>query len=202
MPTRLLAIFPFFRYNYFGDYMYTISNNHKYKLNNENNINNILNEIKKEYPDATHYCYAYIINNIKKSSDDGEPSGTAGIPILKVLEANNLTNTMCIVVRYFGGIKLGANGLIRAYTKSVSNAIKEISLKELINGINIDITFEYNQVKEIDYLLKDIKINNKIFDSRITYNIDIEESFLDIIKNNNIEYKINEYIQIEKNTSI
>ena len=216
MPTRLLAIFTFFRYNYFGDYMYTISNNHKYeliiknskfitilyKLNNENNISNILNEIKKEYPDATHYCYAYIINNIKKSSDDGEPSGTAGIPILKVLEANNLTNILCIVVRYFGGIKLGANGLIRAYTKSVSNALKEISLKELINGINIDITFEYNQVKEIDYLLKNITINNKIFDNKITYNINIEESFLDIIKNNNIEYKIIKYIQIEKNTSI
>lgn len=196
--------------------MYTISNNHKYeliiknskfitilyKLNNENNINNILNDIKKEYPDATHYCYAYIINNIKKSSDDGEPSGTAGIPILKVLEANNLTNILCIVVRYFGGIKLGANGLIRAYTKSVSNTLKEISLKELINGINIDITFEYNQVKEIDYLLKNATINNKTFDNKITYNIDIEESFLDIIKNNNIEYKIIKYIQIEKNTSI
>ena len=210
-----LAIFTIFRYNYFGDYMYTISNNHKYelliknskfitilyKVNNINDINNILISIKDEYLDATHYCYGYIIDNIKKSSDDGEPSGTAGIPILKVLEANNLTNVLAIVIRYFGGIKLGANGLIRAYTKSTSNAIKEVSLKELIDGINIDITFDYNKTKEIDYLLKDIKINNKIFGNQVTYNIDIEESFLDTIKNNNIEYKIINNIKIEKNTS-
>ena len=192
--------------------MYTISNNHKYelliknskfitilyKVNNINDINNILISIKDEYPDATHYCYGYIIDNIKKSSDDGEPSGTAGIPILKVLEANNLTNVLAIVIRYFGGIKLGANGLIRAYTKSTSNAIKEVSLKELIDGTNIDITFDYNKTKEIDYLLKDIKINNKIFGNQVTYNIDIDNNFLDIIKNNNIEYKIIKKIKLEK----
>jgi len=192
--------------------MYTINNNSKYeliiknsrfitllyKVKNINNIKDILNIIKLEYPEATHYCYAYIINNIKKSSDDGEPSGTAGIPILKVLESNNLTNILAITIRYFGGIKLGANGLIRAYTKSVANAIKENTLKELTKGINIDITFNYNQVKEIDYLLKDIKINNKTFENNITYNIDIEKSFLNTITNNHLEYKINKYIDIEK----
>jgi len=192
--------------------MYTINNNSKYeliiknsrfitllyKVKNINNIKDILNIIKLEYPEATHYCYAYIINNIKKSSDDGEPSGTAGIPILKVLESNNLTNILAITIRYFGGIKLGANGLIRAYTKSVANAIKENTLKELTKGINIDITFNYNQVKEIDYLLKDIKINNKTFENNITYNIDIEKSFLNTITNNHLEYKINKDIDIEK----
>ena len=167
-----------------------------YKVNNVNNINSILENIKKEYPDATHYCYAYIIDNIKKSSDDGEPSGTAGIPILKVLESNNLTNIICVVVRYFGGIKLGANGLIRAYTKSTSNIIKESTLVELIDGINLDITFNYDEIKEIDYLLKDIKINNKIFDKDITYNIDIDKNFLDKLNNRNI--KIIKDIKIEK----
>ena len=102
-----------------------------YKINNEDEVKKHLEEAKEKYKDATHYCYAYIIDNIKKSSDDGEPSGTAGIPILKVLEANNLTNILTIVIRYFGGIKLGANGLIRAYTKSTSNALKEVSLKEI-----------------------------------------------------------------------
>lgn len=192
--------------------MYTINNNSKYELIIKNsrfitllykvksidNIKDILNIIKLEYPEATHYCYAYIIDNIKKSSDDGEPSGTAGIPILKVLESNNLTNVLAITIRYFGGIKLGANGLIRAYTKSIANAIKENTLKELTKGINIDITFNYNQVKEIDYLLKDIKINNKTFENNITYNIDIEKSFLNTITNNHLEYKINKYIDIEK----
>lgn len=192
--------------------MYTINNNSKYeliiknskfitllyKINDISLIDNLLHNIKSEYPDATHYCYAYIIDNYKKSSDDGEPSGTAGIPILKVLENNDLTNTLAVVIRYFGGIKLGANGLIRAYTKSIANALKENTLKELTKGININITFPYNQIKEIDYLLKDIQINNKIFDNLITYNLDIEESFLNTIINNHIEYKIIKYIQIEK----
>ena len=192
--------------------MYTIKDNSKYefiiknskfitvltKINNINEVDNILYNIKNKYPDATHYCYAYIIDYNKKSNDDGEPSGTAGIPILKVLESNNLTNILCIVIRYFGGIKLGANGLIRAYTKSVANAIKEAELKELIDGYNIDITFSYTEIKDIDYLLKDTIINTKTFDNNITYNIDIEKSLLNIIKNKNINYKIIKEIKIEK----
>ena len=192
--------------------MYTIKDNHKYELiiknskfitvlyriNDITDIESILNQVKTTYPYASHYCYAYITSNIKKSSDDKEPSGTAGIPILKVLESNNLTNILVIVVRYFGGIKLGANGLIRAYTKSTSNAIKETTLIELTDGINLDITFNYNQIKDIDYFLKDIKINKKIFDNLITYNIDIEKSFLEKIITNNLNYKIIKYIQIEK----
>ena len=192
--------------------MYTIDNNYTheliiknskfitllYKVDDIKNIDNYLNTAKDIYPNATHYCYAYIVNDIKKSSDDGEPGGTAGLPILKVLENNNLTNILVIVVRYFGGIKLGANGLIRAYTKCTANAIKEVNLLELIDGINIDIIFNYNKVKEIDYLLKDITINNKIFDKEIIYNISIDKEFLNIIKNNNIKYNIIKDIKIEK----
>ena len=191
--------------------MYTIENNIKYELIiknskfitilykiNDNNIDDILFNIKNEYPDATHYCYAYIINDIKKSSDDGEPNGTAGIPILKVLENNYLTNILCIVIRYFGGIKLGANGLVRAYTKSCANAIKEANIKELVDGINITLTFPYTRLKEIDYLLKDLKINAKSFDTLITYNLNIEKDFLNIIINNNLDYRIIKYLKIEK----
>ncbi len=191
--------------------MYTIEKNIKYELIiknskfitilykiNDNNIDDILLNIKNEYPDATHYCYAYIINDIKKSSDDGEPNGTAGIPILKVLENNYLTNILCIVIRYFGGIKLGANGLVRAYTKSCANAIKEATFKELVDGINITISFPYTKLKEIDYLLKDIEINSKSFDNLITYNINIEKEFLDTIINNHIDYQIIKYLKIEK----
>lgn len=169
-----------------------------YKINDIKDVEKYINETKNNYPDATHYCYAYIIDNLKKSSDDGEPSGTAGIPILKVLESNNISNILVIIVRYFGGIKLGANGLIRAYTKCTANAIKEVNLLTLIDGINIDITFDYSRVKEIDYLLKDITINNKIFDKEITYNVNIEKSFLEKIKNNNIEFNIIKSIKIEK----
>lgn len=192
--------------------MYTFSNNYKYeliiknskfitllyKIDIEDKIYIILNDIKKEYPDATHYCYGYTINNVKKASDDGEPSGTAGIPILKVIDANNLTNVLVVVVRYFGGIKLGANGLIRAYTKSVANAIKEVNLKQLVNGFNVNIIFNYNQIKDIDYLLKDIDIIDKKFDDFVVYNCNISNDFISILESKNINYKINNEILIEK----
>lgn len=168
-----------------------------YKINNINDIDNYLKQIKETNKDATHYCYAYIIDNNKKSSDDGEPSGTAGIPILKVLENNNLNNILAIVVRYFGGIKLGANGLIRAYTKSITNTISKDNLASLTKGYNLNIEFNYNQIKEIDYLLKDIHINSKEFNTTIKYNIDIPASFLEIIKINNITYQILKEINIE-----
>lgn len=168
-----------------------------YKVKDINEINNILNNTKEEHKDATHHCYAYILDNIKKSSDDGEPGGTAGMPILKVLENNNLNYVLAIVVRYFGGIKLGAGGLVRAYTKSVTSTITEDNIVKLIQGYNIDIEFNYNQVKEIDYLLKNITINKKEFNTNIKYNIDIPNDFLETIKNNNITYKIIKEIYIE-----
>ena len=104
-------------------------------LTNINDIDKVkekLENIKKTYKDATHYCFAYIINNHEKCSDDGEPSGTAGMPILNVLKQNNLTNILCVVIRYFGGIKLGAGGLIRAYSTSASEALNKSSMAVLV----------------------------------------------------------------------
>ena len=95
------------------------------------NFDTNLKEIRKKHYDATHNCYAYIIKDndqtLIKSSDDGEPGGTAGVVIYEVLKKNNLTNIICIVTRYFGGIKLGAGGLVRAYSQSTAEAIKQIS---------------------------------------------------------------------------
>ena len=169
-----------------------------YKIKDINDIKEILNNLKIEHKDATHHCYAYIIDNIKKSSDDGEPGGTAGIPILKVLENNNLNNILAVVIRYFGGIKLGAGGLVRAYTKSVTETIAISNIINLIKGYNIDIEFNYNQTKDIDHLLKDITINNKTFDLNIKYNIDISSDFLEKLILNNINYNIIKEIYIEK----
>ena len=106
-------------------------------LTNINDIDKVkekLEEIKKKYKDATHYCYAYIINNHEKCSDNGEPSGTAGMPILNVLKQNDLTNILCVVIRYFGGIKLGAGGLIRAYSTSASEALNKAIITNIVNG--------------------------------------------------------------------
>ena len=96
-------------------------------VNNINQAEEQLNIIRKKYHDARHNCYAYIIKDetlIKKASDDGEPSGTAGSPILNVLEKNNLCNVLAIVTRYFGGILLGAGGLVRAYTEAATKVIE------------------------------------------------------------------------------
>lgn len=103
-----------------------------YYLENVNDVNDIINNLKKEYKKATHICYSYIIGPNVKAVDDGEPSGTAGKPILNVLQKKDMTNILCIVIRYFGGVKLGAGGLVRAYTNSVSEAFKltEIIEKE------------------------------------------------------------------------
>ena len=96
-----------------------------YQIDDVSKVDSYLDNAKKKYKDATHYCYAYIIGNNSKCSDDGEPSGTAGIPMLQVLKKNNLNNVLCIVIRYFGKILLGAGGLVRAYSEVTTKAIDE-----------------------------------------------------------------------------
>ena len=167
------------------------------KINNPD-ISNILNEIKTSYPKATHYCYGYIYNEIEKSSDDGEPSGTAGLPILNVIKKENLNNILVVVVRYFGGIKLGAGGLVRAYTKSVTEALKNINQVELIKGKKVELEFNYNDEKQINYILNNSKIIDKTYNKTIKYIVLIENSILDKLSN----YKLNilEDIYIEKDS--
>ena len=152
------------------------------KINNIDEIEKNLKEIKKTYKDATHYCYAYIINNHEKCSDNGEPSGTAGMPILNVLKQNDLTNILCVVIRYFGGIKLGAGGLIRAYSTSASEALNKTNIVNLIKGYKIVIEFNYDNIKQINYLLKDIQIK-KEYGNNITYTFNIKEDSLNKIEN-------------------
>ena len=169
-----------------------------YKVYSLEDIKNTLVNVKTLYPNATHYCYAYILNNEKKSSDDGEPSGTAGTPILNILESNNLNYILAVVIRYFGGIKLGSSGLIRAYSRSVKEAIKENILTKLLEGINVNITFSWSNIKQIDYLLKDQLINKKEYLDNITYNISIPINILNTLKNYLISYEIIKNINIEK----
>ncbi len=189
--------------------MYTISENTEkeieikksrfisriYRIYNLEEVDKILQELKKEYKDATHYCYAYIIDENKKSSDDNEPSGTAGIPILQVLEKNNLNYVLCVVIRYFGGIKLGAGGLVRAYTKSVTEGLKMCQKYELIPGYKIEINISYDEQKKLDYIVKEYKVDKK-FDNNITYHILIPKKDFNILTEFNP--KIIKEIQIEK----
>ena len=150
-----------------------------YKINDVEEVNQYINQVKEKYRDATHYCYAYILNSSKKCSDDNEPSGTAGLPILNVLEKNNLNNVLAIVVRYFGGIKLGAGGLVRAYTNSVVNCLNN-NLIEIVKGYKLELTFKYDKVKLIDNLIKNIL--SKSFDEVIKYEVLISYSDYESIK--------------------
>lgn len=170
-------------------------------IENIEEVNKYLNLIKDKYKDANHNCYAYIVDNIRKCSDDGEPSGTAGIPMMKVLEHKELNNVLAIVTRYFGGIKLGAGGLVRAYTNSVSKALDIVNIIDTVKGYNIDIIFNFNDIKHIDYLLKDIKILNKEYKDIVKYNLNASNNLLEILKQNNIKYNINKEIYIEKDTN-
>ena len=97
-----------------------------YKIDKVNEVENILNELKKEHKKATHYCFAYKINGQEKAFDDGEPNHTAGLPILNIIHIKNLDNILIVVIRYFGGVKLGAGPLTRAYSKSASEIIKKL----------------------------------------------------------------------------
>lgn len=133
-----------------------------YNVSSIEEVNEILSSTRKKYYDATHNCYAYILGdnaNVAKASDDGEPSKTAGFPILDVLKKNDLTNVLCIVTRYFGGILLGAGGLVRAYSSSTSEALKKGILleKKYLNRLIIKLDYStYNSIIN--------KLNGKIID--------------------------------------
>lgn len=149
-------------------------------VNDKSLVSGIIDDCKRDFKDATHYCYGYIIGSYLKCDDDGEPSGTAGNPILNVLENNELTNVLAVVIRYFGGVKLGAGGLVRAYSKCVSEAINLASISSLVDGFDLEIEFDYDDIKMIDYLLKDISVS-KVFDERVKYSFKISlERFLEI----------------------
>ena len=144
-----------------------------------------INQIRKTHYDATHNCYAMItgLDIISaRSSDDGEPAKTAGIPIYEVLNKNNLTNILAVVTRYFGGIKLGAGGLIRAYSGSVSLALKEAKLIKIEKRIKIQFSFNYSYVNEINKLFnKEIEVS-KDFASLVTYTYEVLEEDLEKFK--------------------
>ncbi|MBF1111066.1 MAG: YigZ family protein [Streptococcus sp.] len=130
---------------------------HAKRVYSEEEARDFITAIKKEHYKATHNCSAFIVgerSEIKRTSDDGEPSGTAGVPMLGVLENHNLTNVCVVVTRYFGGIKLGAGGLIRAYAGSVALAVKEIGIIEIKEQAGIAIQMSYAQYQEYSNFLK------------------------------------------------
>ncbi len=156
------------------------------KVLKKEDITYYLELYKEKYPDATHICYAYIQDNNKKFSDDNEPANTAGKPILDVLEKNNLNYTLAIVIRYFGGIKLGSNGLIRAYSNTINELLKD-NTKEIEYGYLIRIIDSYNKSNELDYLLKNSNIIKKDYQDKIEITVIVTRDTLDKLVNINYQ---------------
>jgi uncharacterized YigZ family protein len=155
---------------------------HVLPISSEEDALDFLNEIKSIYKDATHNVYGYVFgenNNIQRYSDDGEPQGTAGIPILEVIKKEDLRNVAVVVTRYFGGIKLGAGGLIRAYTKSAKIAIESGIIVEKVLHRKLIIKIDYSIYGKVEnfFLSRGIIISNVIFNEAV--NIEVFVSFFE-----------------------
>lgn len=163
---------------------------------------NIIKETKKKYYDARHNCSSYRVlekeNIIEKYSDDGEPAGTAGAPMLNILQKKDLVNVVVIVTRYFGGILLGTGGLVRAYSEVTQKAIEEANLIDITMGKEYEVKVDYSNLEKLKYYAKTNNISitkieylNEIICSLQIQNEDIEKFLRDVEqqKINIIEYK-------------
>ena len=161
-----------------------------YKVKSKDEVLEHLNNLKKEYKDATHICYAYILDNLIKFDDDNEPQGTAGLPILEVLKKNNLNHVVCFVIRYFGGIKLGSGGLIRAYSNSTSLCLKKTKIVKYQELFKVKLIVTYQENKLIEKLLKTDNILDTIYDNKITYVLVLNKELLNKLDSYNLKYEI------------
>lgn len=140
----------------------------------EEDAQNFVLQIKKKHYDARHNVYAYILNSGgKKYSDDGEPSKTAGYPILEMLENEGVTDVVCVVTRYFGGTLLGTGGLIRAYTKSAKDCLEKAGVKKMILCDVLSLTFDYAYLSKIEHMLKteNLVTKDKTFLENVTLTV-------------------------------
>ena len=154
---------------------------HIFNVESEQQAAAIIAEVKKKYWDARHNCYAYILGNkgeIQRFSDDGEPSGTAGKPILDVLDKSGIANCLIIVTRYFGGTLLGTGGLIRAYSEAAKSGIEASGIMEVKKGIQAQIDADYNSFGKIQYMCmeRNIIITDTEYGENVHINMIIEES--------------------------
>ncbi len=157
-------------------------------------------EIKKKYHDAKHHCFAFRIheknNTLNRFSDDGEPSGTAGAPILNILEKNNIENVIVIVTRYFGGILLGTGGLVRAYTGATVKALERVELVVEEDGLELLIKTNYKYLETIQYYCnkKNIEILNVEFEENVKIIVEIsiedEKELLKCLESKIMDYEV------------
>lgn len=178
---------------------------HLKRVDDEAEALSFIETIKKEHAKATHNCSAYLIgenDSIQRAHDDGEPTGTAGVPMLEVLKKEQLKNVAAVVTRYFGGIKLGAGGLIRAYGKAVSKAVAEIGVVEGNLQQEIQATIEYTALGKVEnllrgstYTIKDILYTDQVTFVCLVREKEVEQFYADMIEwvSNQVEFQAGEF---------
>ncbi|MBL4938091.1 YigZ family protein [Clostridium sp. YIM B02515] len=162
------------------------------RIYNEDEAKKFINEIRSKHREATHNVYAYIIGEnmgIQRYSDDGEPQGTAGVPVLDVVKKNSITDIVVVVTRYFGGTLLGAGGLVRAYSKGASEAIKKGGIVEKVKGCALYITIDYDQLGKIQYICGQNywHIEDTAYTDKVVVKLYCEISNVEKIKNSIVE---------------
>ena len=165
---------------------------HCFAVRSEDEALKKIEELRKQYWDARHNCYAYVIgknSEIMRFSDDKEPQGTAGKPILDVITGNQLINTLIVVTRYFGGVLLGAGGLVRAYSAASVEGLKNCTVSEIYAGVSLSVTCDYAALGKIQYLAGQLSgygtccITDTSYAENVTFQITLEESLLETFRN-------------------
>lgn len=160
-------------------------------ITSEEQAQEIIKKVKKQYYDARHNCFAYRVMTesgvVERFSDDGEPSGTAGGPMLNILARNNLCNVLIIVTRYFGGILLGTGGLVRAYSDATTKVIEGATLANETMGLEVEVIIDYNGLEMLKYYCKNNNINivDTVYEDNIKCYIEVTKEELDDLLDTN-----------------
>ncbi|WP_240915976.1 YigZ family protein [Erysipelothrix sp. HDW6C] len=166
-----------------------------------------LKSIKKEHPKASHHCSAFIVGDIERSNDDGEPASSAGLPMLQVLRGNKMQGVIAVVVRYFGGTELGVGGLIRAYGSSVTQAIQAAEILYPQRVFTYAVTFPYEFINDVEVLVADIgEVIDRHYDALVRYDIRVTnpeslEPLNDICRGQAVSECIKDDIELIKEVS-
>lgn len=165
---------------------------HVIPVNSEEEALEIIESLKKEYWDARHNCYAFVCganNEVQRFSDDGEPQGTAGKPILEVLLNKNVHNTLILVTRYFGGTLLGTGGLIRAYGQAALEGLKDAKIEEVFEGVAFELSVDYESIGKIKYNMVQFGVGDaeEEYGEEVTLQIQMKKADFEKFKTNVID---------------
>ncbi len=158
-----------------------------YPVETEEQVKDIVAGLKKEYHDARHHCYAYRLGHLGdrfRANDDGEPSGSAGRPILGQIDSAGLSDILVVVVRYFGGIKLGIPGLIRAYKTSTADALASAKVTEKVAGLSFRVRYDYLDMNAVMKVLKDLSlpVSGQIFDTQCSVDVRVRLTLVEAFR--------------------